>query len=76
MATKKKVAEADIVSEEKAGVEEAPALRVHIVRKGDTLRNIARFYLGDARRAEEIKAKNNLATDILLVGRELTIPER
>lgn len=54
----------------------APALRVHIVKKGDTLRTIAREYLGDSRKVEKIRQLNGLATDILRVGRELVIPDR
>lgn len=56
--------------------EKAPALRVHIVKKGDTLRTIAREYLGDSRKVEKIRQLNGLATDILRVGRELIIPDR
>ena len=56
--------------------ETPPSLRVHIVKKGDTLRAIARDYLGDSRRIEEIRRANNLATDILTIGRELIIPDR
>ena len=57
-------------------VVEAPALRVHIVKKGDTLRTIAREYLGDSSKVQEIREMNNLSTDMLLVGRELIIPDR
>ncbi len=61
---------------EKQKAEKVSAHRVHIVRKGDTLRTIAREYLGDSSRMEEIRKMNDLATNILKVGRELTIPER
>ena len=76
MATKKKVAIDDTEIIEVRVAEEVPALRVHIVRKGDTLRTIAREYLGDSRRVEEIRQLNGLATDILTIGRELTIPDK
>lgn len=56
--------------------EEAPALRVHIVKMGDTLRALAIRYLGDASRANEIREMNGLATGILRVDRELTIPDK
>lgn len=55
---------------------EAPSLRVHIVRKGDTLRALAIDYLENPSRADEIKKLNSLATDILKVGRELVIPDK
>ena len=78
MATKKKVVATDAVEiEEEQEAVVAPALRVHIVKKGDTLRTIAREYLGDSSRAAEIRELNKLATDnILMIGRELTIPDR
>ena len=83
MASKKKVAEPDEVKIENSvqeteqdQKEAVPALRVHIVKKGDTLRTIAREYLGDSTRVAEIREINQLATDILTVGRELTIPDR
>lgn len=78
----------ETVAEEKAVMEaateaaleealvEAPALRVHIVKTGDTLRALAIRYLGDAGRAHEIREMNGLATDILRVDRELTIPDK
>ncbi|MBQ4447440.1 MAG: LysM peptidoglycan-binding domain-containing protein [Clostridia bacterium] len=73
---KKKYEEPVVNTNSEAGPAEEPALRVHIVRKGDTLRNIARDYLGDSRRVQEIRNINQLATDILKVGRELIIPDR
>lgn len=76
MATKKKVATDAVEPVEEQEAVTPPALRVHIVKKGDTLRTIAREYLGDSSRAVEIRELNQLATDILRVGRELTIPER
>lgn len=75
MATKAKAADV-VETVEEQETEKVPALRVHIVRKGDTLRTIAREYLGDSGRMEEIRKMNDLATNILRVGRELTIPER
>ena len=35
-----------------AGADEVPALRVHIVRRGDTLGALARYYLGSSSRAD------------------------
>lgn len=76
MATKKNVASDAVETAEEQEPVEAPALRVHIVKKGDTLRTIARVYLGDSGRVQEIRELNQLATDILRVGRELIIPDR
>lgn len=76
MATKKKVASDAVETVEEQEAVEAPALRVHIVKRGDTLRTIAREYLGDSSRVQEIRELNQLATDILRVGRELIIPDR
>lgn len=59
-----------------AGVDETPALRVHIVRRGDTLAALARYYLGSSSRADEIKELNCLATDCIRENDELTIPDR
>lgn len=60
----------------RAGVDEAPALRVHIVRKGDTLRSLARFYLGDPNRLNEIVQLNSLESSVIKVDDELIIPNR
>lgn len=49
---------------------------IHEVVKGDTLSAIAGKYLGDASRASEIRRLNDLATDILRIGRKLIIPKR
>lgn len=76
MATKKKVASDAVETVEEQEAVESPALRVHIVKRGDTLRTIAREYLGDSSRVQEIRELNQLATDILRVGRELIIPDR
>lgn len=51
-------------------------LIIHTVSQGDTLRSIAQKYLGTPKRAHEIRIKNNLATDILRVGRKLVIPNK
>jgi len=59
-----------------AGAQNVPALRIHIVRSGDSLRSISRNYLGDSRRYKEIKDMNDLTTDVLSVGMELIIPDR
>lgn len=48
----------------------------HIVKKGDTVTGIAKKYLGKSSRAVEIRQANNLATDILRVGRVLKIPKK
>lgn len=52
-----------------------PAPRIHIVQKGDTMISIARYYLGDPRRVDEIRKTNRLSNDVLKVGSELTIPD-
>lgn len=49
--------------------------RIYIVKKGDTLTSIAGKMLGDSTRYGEIVKLNNLATDILKVGRELKLPQ-
>lgn len=59
-----------------AGADEVPALRVHIVRRGDTLGSLARYYLGSSSRADEIKELNCLTTDFIRENDELTIPDR
>lgn len=76
MAAKKHETNDVVETVEEQEAEKAPALRVHIVKKGDTLRTIAREYLGDSRKVEKIRQLNGLATDILRVGRELIIPDR
>ena len=64
------------VRKTRAGADEVPALRVHIVRKGDTLGALARYYLGSSSRADEIRKLNCLATDCIRENDELTIPDR
>lgn len=59
-----------------AGTDEVPALRVHIVRRGDTLGALARYYLGSSSRADEIRELNCLTTDCIRENDELTIPDR
>lgn len=59
-----------------AGADEVPALRVHIVRRGDTLGALARYYLGSSSRADEIRELNCLTTDCIRENDELTIPDR
>jgi LysM repeat protein len=56
--------------------EKIPALRIHIVKKGDTLRTIAREYLGNSQKVEKIRKINGLRSDTLRVGSELIIPDR
>ncbi len=55
----------------------APSLRVHIVKKGDTLMQLARNYYGDASRWRSIlEANRDRLPDPnrLYVGQELVIP--
>ena len=59
-----------------AGADEVPALRVHIVRRGDTLGALARYYLGSSSRANEIRELNCLTIDCIRENDELTIPDR
>lgn len=59
-----------------AGTSSVPALRVHIVRRGDTLGALARYYLGSSSRADEIRELNCLTTDCIRENDELTIPDR
>ena len=66
-----------MATDKKTEDQKAPGKRVHIVQKGDTLRSIARTYLGDPNRAAQIRKENDLATDnILRIGRELIIPDK
>ncbi len=76
MAKNKKDEDIDVKTEEEQEASAAPGPRIHIVKKGDTLRAIAREYLGNSSRVQEIRELNQLATDILRVGRELIIPDR
>lgn len=55
---------------------ETPPPRIHIVRRGDTLRSISMLYLGTQNRGEDIKALNGLENDTLVVDSELVIPDR
>lgn len=55
---------------------EKPPPRIHIVRRGDTLRSISIVYLGTQNRGEDIKALNGLENDTLVVDSELVIPDR
>lgn len=48
--------------------------RVHTVVKGDTLWDLARKYLGDGSRYPEIKALNDLSSDVIRSGWKLKIP--
>ena len=61
---------------EKEAVNAKAETVIHEVVKGDTLGIIAGKYLGDASRAGEIRKLNNLATDILRIGRKLIIPKK
>lgn len=49
--------------------------RIHTVKKGDTLWDIAAKYLGKGSRYKEIKELNNLSSDTLYGGMKLKIPE-
>lgn len=48
--------------------------RVHTVVKGDTLWDIAKKYLGDGSRYPEIKALNDLKSNVIYSGWKLKIP--
>ena len=54
---------------------EVPAPRSHTVVAGDTLFNIAKQYLGDGNRYQELAAHNGIANpDHIEVGQVITIP--
>ena len=54
---------------------EKPAGRTHTVVAGDTLFNIAKQYLGDGNRYQELAKANNIANpDHIEVGQVITIP--
>lgn len=54
---------------------EVPAPRKHTVVEGDTLFNIAKAYLGDGNRYQELAKANNIANpDHIEVGQVITIP--
>lgn len=52
----------------------AETYRIHTVVKGDTLWDIAKAYLGDGARYPEIKALNNLKSNVIYSGWKLKIP--
>lgn len=52
----------------------AETYRIHTVVKGDTLWDIAKAYLGDGSRYPEIKALNNLKSNVIYSGWKLKIP--
>lgn len=52
----------------------AETYRIHTVVKGDTLWDIAKNYLGDGSRYPEIKALNNLKSNVIYSGWKLKIP--
>lgn len=52
----------------------AETYRIHTVVKGDTLWDIANKYLGDGSRYPEIKALNNLRSNVIYSGWKLKIP--
>lgn len=54
--------------------EAAETYRIHTVVKGDTLWEIAKKYLGDGSRYPEIKALNNLKSNVIYSGWKLKIP--
>ena len=65
------------VAEKKATKKAAakkPKPKIHVVVAGDTLRSIALKYYGDAWKMTTIRNANNLASNVLKVGRELIIP--
>ena len=52
-----------------------PAPRTHTVAAGDTLFNIAKQYLGDGNRYQELAKFNNIANpDHIEVGQVINIP--
>lgn len=53
---------------------DAAVYRIHSVVKGDTLWDLARKYLGDGSRYPEIKALNDLSSDVIRSGWKLKIP--
>lgn len=53
-----------------------PETRKYTVKKGDCLWSIAQEYLGDGRRYNEIMKLSGLKSDMLMIGQELTIPEK
>lgn len=55
-------------------VKAAETYRIHTVVKGDTLWEIAKKYLGDGSRYPEIKALNNLKSNVIYSGWKLKIP--
>ena len=52
----------------------AETYRIHTVVKGDTLWDIAKKYLGDGSRYPEIKALNDLKSNVIYSGWKLKIP--
>ena len=52
----------------------AETYRIHTVVKGDTLWDIAKKYLGDGSRYPEIKALNNLKSNVIYSSWKLKIP--
>ena len=53
----------------------AETYRIHTVVKGDSLWDIAKAYLGDGSRYPEIKALNNLTSNVIYSGWKLKIPK-
>ena len=53
---------------------DAESYRTHTVVKGDTLWEIAKKYLGNGSRYPEIKALNNLKSNVIYSGWKLKIP--
>ncbi len=51
-----------------------PDYRIHTVVKGDTLWDIAEFYLGKGSRYPEIKTLNGLTSNVIYSGWKLKIP--
>lgn len=56
--------------------EETPAerYRIHVVKKGDTLWDIAKKYLGNGTRYPEIRELNGLKSNVIYTGWKLKIP--
>jgi len=55
--------------------EETEEANIYVVRKGDTLYEIAKALLGNGRRYTEIKTLNGLKSDTIYVGQKLKIPK-
>ena len=62
------------VAEKAPAVEPEEIHRIHTVVRGDTLYEIAKAYLGNGSRYKEIKALNDLKSNVIYSGWKLKIP--